>query len=563
MVAWLRLRDNFREQHAWLLLPILFAICFIVPNRTGATNFYRLFIVIPVLLCFRPADFRDLWANNAFRWFAVLFGWMSLTLLWDGWSDKDVKLLLRQLNVLALFYLVFLICQFQQHRLPTIINSFLFFGVIGVVLILLDWQGIEHYQTSWHHTESARGVFNHHLEVGWIMAVLTLVALYHWFEAEDSKQLMVYVLLVALLGAVTFLVQARGGYVVLLSGVLLVMLLHPGRRTNVLVITVAIGLLMMLAIFNQELLTLWEKITDRGTAGRMQIWGRGYQMVTASFWNLLLGVGMSASAENGSAEHYHNFFLNHAFYSGLIGLVFYLGLLASLLRKAFSHQGLWLWGVLLLAMQVGFIPDGDRLWVNPSSMILCVLLPMAWIMFWRETGDKESKKENMMKPVLTIKNVIPIASLVLIAGITMIWLSVNTSRPAKLADFSFSEGGTVQGLAHSSPETGVLVVDIEGWPSFVGTKMPVLIAGLERPYPWKYKCEQANQLWRGGRVFLNELIRVSPGVELKNVYRQNAAHIFRLEADAYKNGENLADKLIEAGYVVPKGAEIPWCKDSG
>ncbi|MEH6529474.1 MAG: hypothetical protein V7718_05985, partial [Porticoccus sp.] len=208
------IRDNFREKYVWLLLPILFAICFIPSNRTGATNLYRLLIVLPMILCFRPSDLKLIWENTTVRWFLILCGWMTLTLAWDGLAYRDLKLFWRELNVLALFYLVFLVSQFHRERMPLIINSLLVTGFIGAMLIFYDWQGLQYIQTSWQHTESARGVFNHHLQVGWIMAVLSIVALHSWQQARTPAHSSLYLLALLFFAGVTFLVQARGGYIV-------------------------------------------------------------------------------------------------------------------------------------------------------------------------------------------------------------------------------------------------------------------------------------------------------------------------------------------------------------
>ena len=422
------LRHTFREQYTWVLLPVIFAICFIVPNRTGATNLYRLFVVLPMLLCFRPADFREIWANSSARWLLILCAWMTLALWWDGWSGKDAKLFWRELNLLALFYAVFLISKYQQHRWPLIVDTFLVFGVVGALLIVNDWEGLQHYQAKWHHRASARGVFGHHLEVGWIMAVLGLIALRQWLHAPSAMRASWYLLALLFFTGMTFLVQARGGYVVFIAGTLLLLLLTPGKRANWLVVSGAVGLLLLCVLFQQELLTILNKIYDRGTSKRMPIWDNGWEAITGSVTGLFFGHGVSATAENQlgnfTAAHYHNFFLNHAFYTGLVGLVLYFGLLASLLRKAFSYRNLWLWGVIMLAMQVGFIPDGDRLWVNPSAMMLCVLLPMAIITFGKGAN---AVIRSDWKTLLQFKNYAVFLVVAVALGISFLWLLNTTS----------------------------------------------------------------------------------------------------------------------------------------
>ncbi|MEH6469389.1 MAG: O-antigen ligase family protein [Porticoccus sp.] len=556
------IRDNFREKYVWLLLPILFAICFIPSNRTGATNLYRLLIVLPMILCFRPSDLKLIWENTTVRWFLILCGWMTLTLAWDGLAYRDLKLFWRELNVLALFYLVFLVSQFHRERMPLIINSLLVTGFIGAMLIFYDWQGLQYIQTSWQHTESARGVFNHHLQVGWIMAVLSIVALHSWQQARTPAHSSLYLLALLFFAGVTFLVQARGGYIVFTVGVGLLMLLSPGKKTALLMMGGLLGLVLVFLLFQQEVFTIWDKILDRGTAGRLPIWKNGFEAINASVVTLLFGHGLSGNAENlagnNTAAHYHNFFLNHGFYTGLVGISLYLGLLLSLLRKVIVQPPLWLWGVVLIAMQVGFITDGDRLLVNPSSTMLCVLLPMALIGFG--VPARENKAVDWAE-VMSLKHL----GLFIVGGVFLVAVFLGLSRKvdesSQTEDFVFNNGDVLRGTVLRVPKSGALTVDIEGWPESFGGRVSVQVVGVQRPFPWRYKCEEAKILWRDGGKFLDGLTRKYPKVELKNPKQKKPGNLFRLEADVYINNERLAGKLVEAGFAVYQGDETPWCKE--
>lgn len=373
-----RWRAALRERHAWIVLLAVFAVCFVPGNGTAATNLYRLLVVVPMLLCCRPGDFADLWRQVPARWFLLLCAWLSLSLLWDGWSHKDVKLLLRALNVLALFYLVFLIGRFHRRRIALVLDGWVAFGLLGAVLIVWDWPQLWA-QGPGHHIGSARGVFNHHVLVGWALAATALVALYRFVTAASRRALVVHGLAALGLGLLVLWVQARGAYVVLGSGVLLILLLHPGRRALAIA---GIGMLLaltLLLLFPEQLALVGDQLLERGTAGRPEIWRQGWQRMAASGWRLWLGQGLSAAAAHEvagtTAAHYHNLLLNQLFYAGVVGVLLYLGWLAALLRQALRDPGLRLWGVLVVAMQLGFITDGDRLFVNPSALLLAFLLP--------------------------------------------------------------------------------------------------------------------------------------------------------------------------------------------
>ena len=373
-----RWRVALRERHAWILLLAVFAVCFVPSNSTAATNLYRLLVVVPMLLCCRPGDFADLWRQVPARWFLLLCAWLGLSLLWDGWSHKDVKLLLRALNVLALFYLVFLIGRFHRRRIALLLDGWVVFGLLGAVLIVWDWPQLW-MQGPGHHIGSARGVFNHHVLVGWALASTALVALYRFVTAASRRALILHGLAALALALLVLWVQARGAYVVLLGGALLLLCLHPSRRAAAIAGAGVLLAVALLLLFPEQLALLADQLLERGAAGRLEIWRQGWQQMAASGWRLWLGQGLSAEAAHEvagtPAAHYHNLLLNQLFYAGAVGVLLYLGWLASLLRQALRDPGLQLWGVLVVAMQLGFITDGDRLFVNPSALLLAFLLP--------------------------------------------------------------------------------------------------------------------------------------------------------------------------------------------
>lgn len=388
------LRAAIRERYAGIALLAFFAICFLPANSTGATNLYRLLVVVPMLLCFRPADLAALWQAAPARWFLALCAWLSLTLLWDGWDYKDVKLLLRELNVLALFYLVFLIGSLHRRRMDLLLDGLVALGLIGALLILRDWQGLA--EQGWnYHAQSARGVFNHHVLVGWALSAVALVALYRFLTVPQPLAALLHGSAALALALVVFWVQGRGAYLVLAGGGLLLLVLWRGRRAAIIAATGSALALALTLLFPERLTDLTGQLLARGTSGRLAVWQHGWQQILDSGWRLWLGHGMSAEAASEIAgeafAHYHNLLLNQWFYAGLVGVALYAGWVISLLRRALGDPRLRLWGVLVVAMQLGFLTDGDRLFVNPSALLLAFLLPAFLLGFGVPAPDPAAK----------------------------------------------------------------------------------------------------------------------------------------------------------------------------
>lgn len=389
-----RYRSALRERHAWVLFPALFAIAFIVPNHTAATNLYRLFIVIPMLFCFSRADLKLIWANPPARYFMLMCGYLMVSLSFDGWSDDDRQLLIGSFNIYGLFYLSYLVSRYHQDRAGLILGCFFVFGLIGAVLIVLDWESLRDLigawlgQLSgreaappevWNREGAIRGVFSNPIFVSWVVADLGIVAFYRLLLAHTLGGMASYAAAGLLFAAITFCLETRAGYMMLVAGMVLLVLLFNNRRAwSALIAVVAVGVSLVL-FFSEEAALIWRNATERGMSFRVPIWLNGLRAIGDSWATLVFGHGMSASTDNRVGDvlfpHYHNFFLNHGFYSGLIGLGLSLAFFGSTLRKTFQDPELQLWGVLLAAMLVGFLTAGKLLFVGLHAHTLAFFMP--------------------------------------------------------------------------------------------------------------------------------------------------------------------------------------------
>lgn len=100
-------------------------------------------------------------------------------------------------------------------------------------------------------------------------------------------------------------------------------------------------------------------------------------------------------------------------------------------------------------------------------------------------------------------------------------------------------------------------VNIHAWPSVVGQRMPVRISGIDAP-ELRGKCDAEKQLARKAKQFTVEALRSAKVIELRDIDR---GKYFRIVADVYVDGENLAKQLIDSGLAVPYsgGTRQSWC----
>ncbi|QBY04272.1 thermonuclease family protein [Thalassotalea sp. HSM 43] len=101
-------------------------------------------------------------------------------------------------------------------------------------------------------------------------------------------------------------------------------------------------------------------------------------------------------------------------------------------------------------------------------------------------------------------------------------------------------------------------VNIDNWPSVIGENTPVRVKGVDTP-ELRAKCAAEKQKAKLAKQFTSQLLENSNKVELRNIQR---GKYFRLLADVYVDGHNLAELLINAGhgYSYAGGKRRSWCE---
>ena len=89
--------------------------------------------------------------------------------------------------------------------------------------------------------------------------------------------------------------------------------------------------------------------------------------------------------------------------------------------------------------------------------------------------------------------------------------------------------------------------DIDGWPDIVGDRIGIRIAGIDTP-EIRTKCESEKQLARTARRLAENLLKHAEIIEIRNIRR---GKYFRIVADVFIDGQNLADLMIKNGLAKP------------
>lgn len=120
-------------------------------------------------------------------------------------------------------------------------------------------------------------------------------------------------------------------------------------------------------------------------------------------------------------------------------------------------------------------------------------------------------------------------------------------------DVSITEVGTIY-------DGDTFYVSIRDWPAIVGEHIAVRVNGVDTP-EMKGDCTKEIKLAREAKQFTVNFLRNAKSIELKNIARDK---YFRIDADVYADGKNLAEELIKhgLGYEYHGATKKSWCTKS-
>ena len=101
-------------------------------------------------------------------------------------------------------------------------------------------------------------------------------------------------------------------------------------------------------------------------------------------------------------------------------------------------------------------------------------------------------------------------------------------------------------------------VNLSGYPPIIGEHIPVRLLGVDTP-ELKGKCQEEKIKAREAKQYTVHALRSAKTIELRNMQR---GKYFRILAEVYIDGKNLADGLIKAGHarVYNGGKRLGWCE---
>ena len=124
--------------------------------------------------------------------------------------------------------------------------------------------------------------------------------------------------------------------------------------------------------------------------------------------------------------------------------------------------------------------------------------------------------------------------------------------------FSQEYGHLVVAQVRSVYDGDTFRADINNLHPIIGENIPIRISGVDTP-EIRGKCDSEKKLALEARDFVKNKLLVATKIELRNIQR---GKYFRMVADVYIDGVNIADLLLSERLVHPYsgGKKQSWCQ---
>jgi len=107
--------------------------------------------------------------------------------------------------------------------------------------------------------------------------------------------------------------------------------------------------------------------------------------------------------------------------------------------------------------------------------------------------------------------------------------------------------GDYQGAVYVRNYDGdTITFNLPGLHSIIGEKISIRVNGIDTP-EIRGKCEKEKYNAQQAKEMVTDILKDAERINLKNMER---GKYFRIVADVYADGENIADILIESGMAV-------------
>ena len=355
------------------LLSLVMLLFVLVNNEKSAVNIFRVGICLPVLVLACKQIIAVLSKDEFARLLSVFLLWGLLSLLWSPADNISLfdNLVARTLTIIAVFYMVY---HASKHECSRLILEYVY---LASALVLLANSVIS--RDSPNH---GFGSFDSLNLVAWFISSAAVMS----FEKIFLKSTVIVKVFFFCLTIFYFLallqMGSRAAFLGLITGGAAVCIYHfiySDLKWHIagFVSFIIFVFFVMMAIDNSYV--LW--LIERGDSSRFAVYKSALGLIIQTPASVFFGHGLAADTVNFTeykrVAHFHSIYLSTLFYTGLVGLFFFL---------AFALRRPWLvfikkhpacsWDFVLIGGLVTFIFTGDKFISYPGGFFYAFLLPL-------------------------------------------------------------------------------------------------------------------------------------------------------------------------------------------
>ncbi|NVZ81885.1 O-antigen ligase family protein [Pseudomonas yamanorum] len=363
----------------WILpigLLLLLSSLFFVTNRNVLHKFYYVLFSAPtlLLLCLRPAEFKQVLREPLAIAFLVFSGWALTSMLWSPEHSIDADLYRRPLHTFMLFAGCGLLLHYRNELFKPI---FFCAALIALVSSACSLVAFAPFFSQGARMIGGRGALDNPLLSSHVFGFFCVYWLYVCMTTKRPHVLWFSVPALAIMAAAVLATGSRTPMVALILAVLWMSFTSRNRRSALLIGCMVLGAAALL-LFYPEL------ITNRGSSFRFELWGMSLERIAQHPW-----IGHSYDSElyltladGNQLREPHSFALGVIYYVGIIGFIPWIFMLGWGLYKSLKEraQPLFILASSLLAYGIGAgLTEGGGILSRPKEHWFLLWIPLALI----------------------------------------------------------------------------------------------------------------------------------------------------------------------------------------
>ncbi|MCS3415633.1 O-antigen ligase/tRNA A-37 threonylcarbamoyl transferase component Bud32 [Pseudomonas sp. BIGb0450] len=355
---------------------LLLSSLFFVTNRNVLHKFYYVLFSAPtlLLLCLRPAEFKQVLREPLAIAFLVFSGWALTSMLWSPEHSIDADLYRRPLHTFMLFAGCGLLLHYRNELFKPI---FFCAALIALVSSACSLVAFAPFFSQGARMIGGRGALDNPLLSSHVFGFFCVYWLYVCMTTKRPHVLWFSVPALAIMAAAVLATGSRTPMVALVLAVLWMSFTSRNRRSALLIGCMVLGAAALL-LFYPEL------ITNRGSSFRFELWGMSLERIAQHPW-----IGHSYDSElyltladGNQLREPHSFALGVIYYVGIIGFIPWIFMLGWGLYKSLKEraQPLFILASSLLAYGIGAgLTEGGGILSRPKEHWFLLWIPLALI----------------------------------------------------------------------------------------------------------------------------------------------------------------------------------------